>query len=192
MNSKKSILVSMAQVTFLFTAALASAFVRADDNGAASNGVLTINGELTAQSCKINGNGQGANFTVTLPKTSSANLAEAGSVAGSTGFSIALTNCTPNSGNVHTFWQTGVNTLPNGNLKNNGSAKNVEVQLQDFNGSSAAVIDVSKANGAQNSRSASIDGGAANLHYAAQYISTEGGAAAGTVTTSVTYSLAYD
>ncbi|HIE5945918.1 TPA: fimbrial protein [Burkholderia cepacia] len=189
MNSKRPILASLARVTFILGAAVAATFAHAEGP---SSGVLTINGELTSQSCKISGNGQGGNFTVTLPKTSAANLAAAGSVTGSTSFNIALTDCTPNSGKVHTFWQPGVNTLSNGTLKNNGTAKNVEVQLQDFNGGSPGVIDVSKADGAQNSQSVSIDKGAARLNYAAQYISTEGSAAAGTVTTSVTYSMAYD
>ncbi|QFS37619.1 fimbrial protein [Burkholderia cepacia] len=192
MNSRKPILASLAPVTLVLCAAVAASFAHAEADSGANSGVLTINGELTAQSCTVSGNGQGTNFTVTLPKTSTANLAAAGSVAGSTGFNIALTDCTPNSGKVHTFWQPGVNTLSNGSLKNNGTAKNVEVQLQDFNGSGPGVIDASKADGAQNSRSVSIDSGAAHLQYAAQYISAEGGAAAGTVTTSVTYSMAYD
>ncbi|MDR3100281.1 MAG: type 1 fimbrial protein [Paraburkholderia sp.] len=157
-----------------------------------NGGVLTIDGELTAQSCTINGDGQGNDFTVTLPTESTSNLAKAGSTTGSTGFNIALTNCTPETGNVHTFWEYGANTLSDGNLKNNGDATKVEVQLEDFNGGSQQIIDVSKADGGQNSQSVAIDSGAANLQYGAQYISPEGGATAGKVTTNVTYSMAYD
>jgi major type 1 subunit fimbrin (pilin) len=159
--------------------------------GPASNGgVVTINGALTANTCTVNGNGQGNNFTVTLPTLSAAELSAAGAVAGSTGFNIALTNCTPTTGNVHTFWEYGSNTLADGNLLNNGTATNVEVQLIDYNGAQQT-IDVSKADTAQNSRSVSISGGNASLQYAAQYISPAGGATAGSVTTNVTYSMAY-
>ncbi|WP_042271563.1 fimbrial protein [Paraburkholderia heleia] len=159
--------------------------------GPANNGgVLTINGQLTANSCDVNGNGQGNNFTVTLPSLSASELSAAGATAGSTGFSIALSNCTPNTGKVHTFWEYGSNTLSDGNLLNNGTATNVEVQLVDYN-SGRKVIDVSKADDAQNSQTVNIASGTANLQYAAQYISPAGGATAGTVTTNVTYSMAY-
>jgi major type 1 subunit fimbrin (pilin) len=159
--------------------------------GPTSNGgVLTINGQITAQTCTVSGNGQGNNFTVTLPTVSAAELSSAGSTAGSTGFNIALTNCTPATGNVRTFWEYGANTLSDGNLLNNGTATKVEVQLQDYNGSQQT-IDVSKADGAQNSQVVAIASGAANLKYAAQYIAPAGGATAGTVTTNVTYSMSY-
>ncbi len=159
--------------------------------GPTSNGgVVTINGQLVANTCTVSGSGQGNNFTVTLPSLSAAELSAAGSVAGSTGFNIALSNCTPATGNVHTFWEYGANTLTDGNLLNNGTATNVEVQLIDSN-AGQKIIDVSKADGAQNSQSVAITGGNANLQYAAQYISPTGSASAGSVTTNVTYSMAY-
>lgn len=157
---------------------------------AGNGGVVTINGQLTAQTCTVSGGGQGNNFTVTLPAESASALSSAGSTAGTTGFAIALTNCTPASGNVHTFWEYGANTLADGNLLNNGTATKVEVQLLDYNGG-AKTIDVSKADGSQNSQSVAIATGAANLKYAAQYISPQGGATAGSVTTNVTYSMVY-
>jgi major type 1 subunit fimbrin (pilin) len=156
----------------------------------ASDGTLTINGTIVANSCKISGNGQGPNFTVTLPSVSASTLSAAGSVAGATSFKIALTDCTPATGTVHTFWEYGSNTLDDGNLKNNGTASSVEVQLLDYNGS-MKTIDVSKADGAQNSQNVSISGGSANLQYAAQYFTPAGGTTAGSVTTTVTYSMSY-
>jgi major type 1 subunit fimbrin (pilin) len=156
-----------------------------------NGGVLTINGELVANTCTVSGNGQGNNFTVTLPTLSASALSDAGATAGSTGFAIALTDCTPATGNVHTFWEYGANTLSDGNLKNNGTATSVEVQLTDYNGSAKA-LDVSKADGAQGSQTVALSNGAANLQYAAQYISPLGNAGAGTVTTTVTYSIVYE
>ncbi|CAB3695314.1 Major fimbrial subunit SMF-1 [Paraburkholderia graminis C4D1M] len=157
---------------------------------ASNGGVLTINGQLTANTCTVSGNGQGTNFTVTLPTLAASALSAAGATAGSTGFNIALTACTPSTGNVHTFWEYGSNTLADGNLLNNGTATKVEVQLVDYNGT-RKVLDVSKADGAQNAQNVAITSGAASLQYAAQYVSPAGGATAGTVTTNVTYSMIY-
>ncbi len=64
----------------------------------AADGTITINGAVTAQTCTINGGTP--NFTVTLPKVSTSSLATAGTKAGATQFTIALTNCTPASGNA--------------------------------------------------------------------------------------------
>jgi major type 1 subunit fimbrin (pilin) len=174
----------------LIVAAMGLAASAAHAGPANNGGTLTINGQLVANTCTVSGNGQGNNFTVTLPSLSASELSAAGSTAGATGFNIALTDCTPATGNVHTFWEYGVNTLSDGNLLNNGTAKNVEVQLVDYNQGRKS-IDVSKADGAQNSQSVAITGGNANLQYAAQYISPAGSAAAGSVTTNVTYSMVY-
>jgi major type 1 subunit fimbrin (pilin) len=174
----------------LLSAALGLAAAAAHAGPTSDGGALTVNGNITAQTCTVSGNGQGNNFTVTLPTVLAADLSAAGSTAGSTGFNIALTNCTPATGNVRTFWEYGANTLSDGNLVNNGTATNVEVQLQDYNGSQKT-IDVSKADGAQNSQVVPIASGAANLKYSAQYIAPAGGATGGSVTTSVTYSMSY-
>lgn len=161
---------------------------------ASNGGVLTINGSLTSNTCTVSGNGQGNNFAVTLPTESASALSAAGSTAGATGFNIALTNCTPGINNVHTFWEYGSTTLADGNLENTltgaNAATGVEVQLLDYNNGSK-VIDVSKADGAQNSQSVAIVSNGATLQYAAQYFSPAGSAAAGQVTTNVTYSMVY-
>ncbi len=158
---------------------------------ASNGGVLTINGELVATTCTVSGEGQGNNFAVTLPKVSVNALSAAGSTAGTTGFTIALSACDPKSGKVRTYWERGANTLANGNLKNTGAASNVEVSLIN-NNVTWGKMDVSKLDDAQNSQAVSIGtDGTAQLKYAAQYVSPDGGATAGTVTTSVTYSMIY-
>ncbi|WP_322042884.1 fimbrial protein [Paraburkholderia sp. J67] len=175
----------------LFAAMIGLTGAAAHAAGPTSNGgVLTINGKLMANTCTVSGNGQGNNFTVTLPNISASELSTAGAVAGATGFNIALSGCTPATGNVRTFWEYGTNTLADGNLLNGGTATNVEVQLLDYNGGQKT-IDVSKADGAQNSQVVAITGGNASLQYAAQYIAPAGGATAGSVTTNVTYSMSY-
>ncbi|WP_277185086.1 fimbrial protein [Caballeronia sp. BR00000012568055] len=174
----------------LIAASMALAGVTAHAAPTSNGGVLTINGQLVANTCDVSGEGQGNNFTVTLPTLAASELSAAGSTAGSTGFTIALTNCVPNTGNVHTFWEYGANTLSDGALKNNGTATAVEVQLSDYNGA-GQLLDLSKADGAQGAHSVALASGAANLKYAAQYFSPLGGAGAGTVATTVTYSIVY-
>jgi len=124
-----------------------------------------------------------------LPTVSSSTLATAGQTAGRTPFSIALTNCTPNSGNVHTFFEAGPTTdTTTGNLiLNAGGASNVQIGLQnsDFTNITAGAADAS-----QNSKSVAIASGSATLNYYAQYIAT-GAATAGAANTSVMYTMAY-
>ncbi|SAL16211.1 fimbrial protein [Caballeronia peredens] len=154
-------------------------------------GALTITGEVIPGTCDISGNGGGNNFSVPLPPVWASQLAVAGSFAGGTGFDITLTNCNPDSGKVHTFWEYGANTLSNGNLKNNGTATSVEVQLLDYNGTES-LLDLSKADGAQGSQGVTLTSGAARLQYSARYVSPKGSAGPGSVTTSVTYSIIYE
>lgn len=180
----------MKKIAFPLIAAMCVAASAAHAGGASNGGTLTVNGQLTANTCDVSGEGQGRNFTVTLPTLSASELSAAGSTAGATRFTIALSNCTPATGNVHTFWEYGANTLSNGNLLNNGTATKVEVQLLDAN-NGVKTIDLSKPDGAQNSQAIAITSGTANLNYAAQYVSPAGSAGVGTVTTNVTYSMAY-
>ncbi|WP_283147471.1 fimbrial protein [Silvimonas soli] len=158
----------------------------------ASDGTITINGALTAQTCTIVGNNQGSDFTVTLPKISTAALSAAGSNAGAVPFSIVLSNCMPVTGTVATYFEYGANTLADGNLKNavgGQYATNVEVQLLN---NDMSPIDVSKGSVvAQGSTIKFITAGGATLPYVARYASPLGGATAGDVNTTVTYSMNY-
>lgn len=166
-------------------AAMASSFAHAAD------GTITFNGSITAQTCTINGNGTGAkDFTVTLPKVSASTLAGAGKTAGRTAFSIALSGCTPNSGNVHVYFEPGATTDgATGNLiLNSGGASNVQIGLlnADFSPIKAGFADAS-----QNSKNVAIASGTATLPYYAEYVAT-GTATAGAANSSVMYTLSYE
>jgi len=154
----------------------------------AADGTITFNGEVTAQTCTING-GSG-DFLVKLPTVSTSALDVEGQAAGRTVFDIALTSCTPNSGNVHAFFEPGVTTdLNTGNLiVDAGGAENVQIRL--LNGD-FSVIKAGFADAAQNSKSAVINTGSAVLPYAAEYVAVGGGAGAGAANSSVVYSLVY-
>ncbi|KAA1012039.1 type 1 fimbrial protein [Paraburkholderia panacisoli] len=158
----------------------------------AADGTITFNGSITAQTCNISGNGSGAaDFSVTLPNVSVSALTPVGQPAGRTPFNIMLTGCTPNTGNVHTYFEAGPTTdATTGNLVlNAGGATNVEIGL--LNGSDFSPIKVGFADASQNSQSVVISGGTATLPYYAQYVST-GVPTAGAANSSVMYTLAYE
>jgi major type 1 subunit fimbrin (pilin) len=157
----------------------------------AADGTITFNGSITAQTCTINGNGSGAaNFTVTLPTVSVSSLTPGGAPAGRTPFNISLSGCTPNSGNVHTYFEAGPTTdATTGNLVlNAGGATNVEIGL--LNGSDFSPIKAGFADASQNSQSVAITNGTATLPYYAEYVAT-GVPSAGAANSSVMYTLAY-
>ncbi len=156
----------------------------------AADGTITVNGEISGTTCTISGNGGGKDFTVALPEVLASTLGSAGAKSGETPFNISLTNCQPNSGKVWTYFEPGttVNTAT-GQLKNSsGTAANVEVGLFNKDGSA---IKLGAGSPSQNSKQVDIVAGAAKLEYVAQYVATAGGAGAGSVNTSVLYSLEY-
>jgi major type 1 subunit fimbrin (pilin) len=157
----------------------------------AADGTITFTGNISAQSCTINGNGSGSkDFTVALPTVSASTLAAAGATAGRTPFNIALSDCTPASGNVHTYFEPGptVDSATGMLVLNAGGASNVEIGLQNSDFSN---IVVGAADASQNSKSVAIsESGAATLNYYAQYVAT-GVASAGAANSSVMYTLSY-
>lgn len=156
----------------------------------AADGTITFTGQITSQTCTISGNGAGKNFTVALPTVSTSALATAGTTAGRTPFNIALSNCTPNSGNVSTYFEPGatVDTTTGQLLNAAGTATNVEIGLLN---SDSSVITLGAAQASQNSKAVALASGAATLKYFAQYVATTGAATAGTVNTTTLYSIVY-
>ena len=150
----------------------------------ASDGTITFNGAVTANTCTITG---GGDQTITLSPVSEKTLAKAGDTAMQTAFQIGLTGCS--KGQVGTYFEAGPNVdTSTGNLKNLGAATNVQVQLLNPDDGSQ----IKPGDAAQVVKYTTIvnDGDAATLNYAARYYAT-GASAAGDVNTSVTYSLAY-
>lgn len=148
----------------------------------AADGTITINGALTANTCSIN-NGSSADITVSLPTVSASSLQSAVQTAGSTRFSIQLSNCTASV--AQTYFEAGPNISDSGNLRNNGSASNVEVQLLNNQGQ---VINLQNNS---NSQQMNIVAGGASLDYYAQYYAT-GQSSAGSVSSSVKYTITYN
>ena len=88
---------------------------------AAFNGVITINGEVTAGTCAIAVNGGTASATVTLPTVSTNALGSIGQTAGATGFNLALTSC-PTTGSVRAYFENIGVEQTTGNLSNKAVA----------------------------------------------------------------------
>ena len=176
--------------TKLLSILIAAGVIAVSQNALAVDGTITFNGSITAQTCTINGNGSGSNnFTITLPTVSSSTLASAGQTAGRTPFHIVLTNCTPNTGTVHTFFEAGPTTdSTTGNLiLGAGGATNVQLGLLN---SDATAIKAGFADASQNSKPVTFTNGSATLSYYVQYVAT-GAATAGAANSNVLYTIAY-
>lgn len=148
---------------------------------------------VTTPSCTLTTGSQ--NIVVTLPGVNASSLSTTGQVGGRTGFNIAVTGCPSSVNSITTYFYGGNIDNTTGNLTNNGSAKNVEVQLLNGSGGSAAALSAIDLTGAQataqNSSVFNVSGGNAALNYYAQYIASGGAATAGSVSTSVTFIIAY-
>jgi len=164
----------------------------------AANGTITFVGSVTPQTCTINGGSP--DFTVNMPKVPTSALSAAGQVAGQQldSIKIILTNCSQNgaapaaNGAVRAFFEGGSTVdITTHRLKNaTGTATNVQVGLVNSDGTDIAV---GSAAGAQNTAYVPLVGAAgaagATLVYGSKYVATGGAATAGTVLTTVQYSL---
>lgn len=161
----------------------------------ALNAYLILPGiTITTPTCAVSAGSQ--NIAVTLPTVSTATLPSAGQVAGRTPFSISITGCPTSVATVTTYFYSGATIdTTSGNLLNQGTATNLEVQLLNGAGGSAAALSAINLAGAQataqNSSQYSVIGTAATLNYYAQYVAFAGATGAGSVSTSVTFTIAY-
>ncbi|MEM5388439.1 fimbrial protein [Paraburkholderia phymatum] len=156
----------------------------------AYDGTITFSGNITATTCQISGNGQGSNFTVSLPTVSVSSLPKDTDWAMRTPFTIALTNCTPASGSAGVYFEPGatVDTTTGQLINATGTATNVEVGL--LNGDTSK-INLGQGATTQNVKVASIASGSATLSYIAEYVAKGGAAGAGSVQTTSQYTIIY-
>jgi major type 1 subunit fimbrin (pilin) len=163
-----------------------------------AGGTITFNGQITGQTCDIDGNGTGGkDFTVTLPTVSKQSLPAAGAVAGATPFHISLSNCSPATGNVSTYFEPSgaAVDMATGNLNiDAGGATNVQLQLLNSDNTAITIGATTGANGADNSGSkrVALVAGAAQLNYFVQYFAIRGAAGEGSVTSRVQYTIKYN
>lgn len=184
----------MKKTIFAFTA-IAAIGSAAFGHAHAADGTINFSGQLMAQTCTIDVNGTvtPAIATVTLPTVSTGKLANSGETTGQTGFIIGLTNCTGPATSAAAFFESGSTVdLVSGNLKTAtgaGAADNVQLQLVD--GSTGTAIQAGNVSQHAATTKIALDAsGNAKLPYAVQYYAT-GATTAGTVNSSVTYSINY-
>ncbi|WP_421566936.1 fimbrial protein [Stenotrophomonas sp. PD6] len=163
----------------------------AAQTASASDGTITFTGAVTSQTCDIDGNGGGvSDFEVALPTVSIGTLAGTGSTAGATPFTIKLTNCTPGTGNVHTYFEPGALTnAATGNLAlEAGGAVDVEIGI--FDNSTKIMMGATDAD--QSSPAVALVGGAASINYIAKYVSVADTVSAGAANSHVAYTIVYE
>jgi major type 1 subunit fimbrin (pilin) len=176
---------------FKVSAALALVAVASFSQPAfAIDGTINFTGAVSANTCTINGNDTGSNnFNVLMPTVGVDALAATGATAGNTPFTIRMTACTPGTGMVHVYFEPGAGgNAATGNLTiAAGGAANVEVRL--LNGDESP-INVTVADGTQNSQAVALVSGQATLPYIAQYYAL-GPAGAGVVNATGKYTVIY-
>ncbi|WP_455925481.1 fimbrial protein [Pseudomonas putida] len=155
----------------------------------AADGQIDFKGEVTGSTCNINGGNP--DFDVLMPPVGVQALSQAGQTAGRTPFTIQLTECLPETGDVMTYFEPGptVNPLTGRLTVDDGQdqVRNLEVGLLN---DTHKPMDVSKGLGSQNSQVVALVGGAADLNYFAEYVAT-GMVSPGKVNTRILYSIAY-
>ncbi|OZI77689.1 fimbrial protein [Bordetella genomosp. 12] len=159
----------------------------------AADGTITINGVVEDTTCSINGGTAGSSYskTITLPSVNASSLTSPGQTAGTSqpaDLHFALSGCTSGVKAIASFENGSKVNQDSGNLINSGTAENVEVQL--LNGNMAPINITTNSNNTMDSNGAAITGGVADLKYFARYYAT-GQATAGTVNTSVNFTMQY-
>jgi major type 1 subunit fimbrin (pilin) len=115
-------------------------------------------------------------------------LSAAGNTAGDTAFSITVGSCTVGLASFTPYFESGATIDPlTGRLKNTGGAGNVQLQLLNSNGT---IIDAAKPTLLQNVAATPIVNAGGVGRYAVRYYAT-GMTTAGTVVSTVTYSMVY-
>lgn len=154
----------------------------------ASDGTITFSGAVTGSTCTVKLNGGTASGTVTLPTVSTAALDAAGKTAGATAFTLDISGCAFSGSDaaVTAYFEAGANVdATTGRLNNTLGAGNVQLQL--FVGGNYA----SKIAAGQFGQNIATPVSSGQLKYGVEYYANGAAVTAGTVGSTVTYSLVY-
>ena len=176
----------------LLSAFALAAMAMASQQAFAADGTIGFTGQIQTNTCTINGGTP--NFTVQLPPALTTQLTTAGNTAGRTSFQIALTSCPAAASSVHTFFEAGTYTdASTGRLNiatGGANASGVQIQLLN-NDVGNTQIKAGFSDSLQNSKAVPLASNAATLTYYAEYYAT-GATVAGTVSSSVAYTIVYN
>ncbi len=154
----------------------------------ASDGTITVNGQVTANTCTINAGSP--NLTVTLPTVSTAAL-PSGAVAGATAVTMSYSGCSAGLSSATVYFEAGPNVdTATGCLKNTSGTggTNAEVCFANADGTP---IKMGRVSGSQAVTAATLTTGAGSDTFLVQYSAANGGATAGPYASQVTYSVVY-
>ena len=171
----------------------ALAVVTSAGSAFASDGTITVVGEVVDTTCSIQVDNATRDATVVLPTVASAQLASTGETAGATPFNIALSGCTGDTlQNAKAYFEPGASVnMETGRLKLEvGTGKATELEVEILN-SDYSPIHAGAAADNQNDVPVDISSGNGVLNYAARYFAT-GRATPGAVQTRVEYTVTYD
>lgn len=152
----------------------------------AANGTITFTGEISNTTCNISINGRNSSTVIKFDPISASALSKPGEVANEQPVTLSLTNCQNPTENVRALFDSAETDSSTGNLKNKGTAANVQVQLLDSGREPIHLGDGSQSNGP----SFKIVDQMATLNYFARYYATDK-VDGGNVNTVVNYSLSY-
>ncbi|MDE1894502.1 MAG: type 1 fimbrial protein [Pseudomonadota bacterium] len=181
----KKTLLSAVMIASFGMAALAPMSARA------TNGTITFNGAITSKTCTVvlNGGTSGTG-TVTLPTVSTSAFGSLGSTAGQTPFTINLSACATGTTTAATYFEAGPTVNTAGRLISSGTATGVDLQLLNSDNS---VITAGGAAPTSGVGVATISSGAATLSYFVRYYQNSATLpGAGSVTSTVNYSMIYN
>ncbi|WP_168791901.1 fimbrial protein [Paraburkholderia aromaticivorans] len=163
----------------------------------AADGTITFTGSISDTTCSINGvtSGNPADIAVTLPPVPAGALASAGATAGTTNagaIQMQLTGCSGAATKAIARFENGSTVdQSNGYLANQSMvapAQNVEIRLLNTNMQPINIL--TESNNDISANGAPITAGNATVKYFAQYFAT-GKAAAGSVSSSIQYTMQY-
>ncbi|WP_296247807.1 fimbrial protein [Pseudomonas sp. UBA4194] len=171
----------------ILIALTATAAFGATLNASAADGTINFSGEVSNQTCAIEGNTTGTTSkTVTMPRVAASSLSSVGQTAGRTEFSLALTKCTGATALVR-FEQGASVDAATGNLINQ-TADGSNAQIQILNASFAPVNLQTNAG----SLSTAISSEASTMQFYAQYVAATAAATPGKITSNVQFSMDYN
>jgi major type 1 subunit fimbrin (pilin) len=161
----------------------------------ASDGTITVTGNVKAETCNIaslvGATSGTSSFSIVLPSVSTTTLGGAvGNTAGRTRFALVLTGCNSFTGNLFTFFEHGstVNAAGRLSLATGSVATGFDIEMLNSAGTAMTLNAVS---GSQGDLPVAVSGNAANLTYFVQYKSTSTTVNPGAWSTSVNYVIVY-
>ncbi|WP_331456686.1 fimbrial protein, partial [Bordetella pseudohinzii] len=177
----------------------------------AVDGTITINGEITDQTCKINNAEPPYNLIVNLPKIGTKAIKSVNDTAGATVFDIKLTDCPAalnnsklkayfepgattdyGTGNLLAYTTAAAKTVAQASIPDRAGAtvfNNVQIQLANLNGNT---IKMGVDSATQAAQDVTVTNQTATLRYMARYVRTSANAiTAGKLETYVQYSIVY-